>query len=137
MAKVSQKSLENLKPSTKRFDSVSARIAQEKSAKKRKENNEKQKQYESFQLSSFNALNGIQINSLNKLAKKAETILENPKATPQEIKLATDILEFLRDSSGQKPTDKQEINTNQQTVINVSEKQIANVLKTVKESTYE
>lgn len=86
-----------------------AREYQEKSSAAQKENTKARKEIESFQISSNKALAPIQASSLKELAQKANDILHDPEASPSEIKLAIEILTFLRDSSGQKPTDKQEV----------------------------
>lgn len=93
----------------KKINEEIAREYQLRAAAARKENTKKKKDYESFQISSEKALAPIQAESLKELAQKARVILKNPNATPAEIKLAIDILEFLRNSSGQKPVEKQEI----------------------------
>ena len=105
--KMSENSLKNLEAGKKISEEI-AREYQSKSAISRKENNEKAKQNESFQISSNKALAPIQARSLKELAQKAEEILIDEEASLSEIKLAMEILTFLRDSSGQKPTDKQE-----------------------------
>lgn len=105
-------------PEGKKINEELARKYQERSAAARKRNNEKAKLDEKFQISSQKALAPIQASSLKELAQKADDILHDPEATLAEIKLAIEILIFLRDSSGQKPTDKQEItNTTPQIVV--------------------
>lgn len=114
---MTEKQLANLKKGTK-ISEETARRYQEKSCITQRENTKKRKELESFSISSNKALAPIQATSLKDLAAKAQKILENEKSTPQEIKLAMEILEFLRDSSGQKPTDKQEIkNTTPQIIV--------------------
>lgn len=105
---MSENSLKNLEKG-KRISEETAREYQEKSSITQKENTQKRKEQEAFSISSNKALAPIQATSLKDLAKKAQKILSNPKATTHEIKLAMEILAFLRDSSGQKPTDKQEV----------------------------
>lgn len=97
-------------------------------AKKIKE----EKQFESFQLSAQRALIGIQADSLKDLAKIIEKLLKKENVSSQEIKTALEALEFLRDSSGQKPTEKQEITETQTSVVSqVSEDKIEEVIKRV------
>lgn len=105
---MSQNSLKNLEKG-KKICEETARIYQEKSSITQRENTQIRKEIETFCISSNKALAPIQASSLKELAKKADDILHNPASTTNEIKLAMDILTFLRDSSGQKPTDKQEI----------------------------
>lgn len=106
--KMSENSLKNLAKG-KRINEEIATEYQAKAAASRKENTKARKEIESFQISSNKALAPIQASSLKELAQKANDILHDPEATSTEIKLAMDILTFLRDSSGQKPTDKQEV----------------------------
>ena len=135
--KMSEKQLANLEKG-KKICEETARIYQEKSSAAQRENTQKRKEVESFCISSNKALAPIQASSLKELAKKADEILHDPAATPSEIKLAMEILIFLRDSSGQKPVDKQEIKTNQPAVLSeYSEKKIEEVLQRIKNSTYE
>ena len=93
----------------KRISEETAREYQKRSAEKQKANTKARKEAESFQISSNKALAPIQAKSLKDLAKKAQAILDNSESTSSEVKLAIEILTFLRDSSGQKPTDKQEV----------------------------
>lgn len=105
---MSEKQLANL-ANGKRISEETAREYQKRSAAAQKENTKVRKEFESFQISSNKALAPIQASSLKELAQRANDILHDPETTPAEIKLAMEILVFLRDSSGQKPTDKQEI----------------------------
>ena len=105
MAETSRKNLAK----GRRINEGIAREYQAQAAASRRENTKARKEIESFQISSNKALAPIQASSLKELAQKANDILCDPEATSTEIKLAMDILAFLRDSSGQKPTDKQEI----------------------------
>ena len=70
-----------------------------------------QKEFIAFQIAASEVLNNenFQADSLNALAKKARGILENPLSLTAEVKLAMEILQFFRDSSGQKPSEKNEI----------------------------
>lgn len=134
MSEQQKKNLQKGKP-------ISAEVAREyqkKSAVSRKKNNEEAKLNETFCISSNKALAPIQASSLKELARKADEILHEPEPTSNEIKLAMEILIFLRDSSGQKPVDKQEIKTNQPAVLSeYSEKKIEEVLQRIKNCTYE
>ena len=105
MSKESQKNLTK----GKRINEEIATEYQAKAAASRKENTKARKEIESFQISSNKALAPIQASSLKELAQKANDILHDPESSTAEIKLAMEILTFLRDSSGQKPTDKQEV----------------------------
>lgn len=105
---MSEKQLANLKRG-KKICEETAREYQERSCVTQKENTQKRKEKEAFSISAEKALAPIQAKSLKDLAKKAQAILDNPNSTQSEVKLAIKILIFLRDSSGQKPTDKQEI----------------------------
>lgn len=135
--KVSENSLKNLEKG-KKICEETARKYQEKSSVAQRENTQKRKEIESFCISSHKALAPIQASSLRELARKADDILHNPDSTSTEIKLAMDILTFLRDSSGQKPADKQDIKTNQPAVLSeYSEKKIEEVLQRIKKTTYE
>lgn len=126
---MSEKQLANLELG-KKICEETARKYQEKSCVTQKENTQKRKEIESFSISANKALTPIQAKSLKELANKAQAILDNSNSTQSEVKLAMEILTFLRDSSGQKPTDKQEITTNQPVVnltINKADiKEIAN-----------
>ena len=93
----------------KKICEETAREYQKKSAEAQKKNTIEKKQNEAFQLSALKALNGIQVDSLKNLADIIAKLLNKENVTPQELKIALDALEFLRDSSGQKPTDKKEI----------------------------
>lgn len=70
---------------------------------------------------------------VRKIYGKLLTLADKEDLTHREI---IDLGKIAVDISGDKK-ETQDITTNQQTVINVSEKQIANVLKTVKDTTYE
>lgn len=106
--KMSEKQLANLELG-KKICEENAREYQKKSCVAQKENTQKRKEIEAFSISANKALTPIQAKSLKDLANKAQTILDNPNSTQSEVKLAMEILTFLRDSSGQKPIDKQEI----------------------------
>ena len=108
---MSEESRKNLAKGV-RINEETAREYQAKAAIAQKENTKIRKEIESFQISSNKALAPIQASSLKELAQKANDILHDSEASSSEIKLAMEILTFLRDSSGQKPTDKQEINGN-------------------------
>ena len=103
MPKVTENSLKNLEKGN-RFSKDSpeiARINQKKSAKKRKEN-KLLKQVAEEKLNKLIAGKTFQELSLDKLIKYCES----KEAKPEVI---IKILEFLRDTSGQKPNEKQEI----------------------------
>ena len=102
--KMSENSLKNLEKGNK-ISAETAREYQAKSSVAQRKNTQKRKEIETFCISSNKALAPIQSTSLKDLANKAQKILEREKSTPREIKLAMEILEFLRDSSGQKPKD--------------------------------
>lgn len=117
--KMSEAQLANLEKG-KKICEETARKYQEKSSAAQRENTQKRKEIESFCISSNKALAPIQASSLKELARKADEILHDPESTSSEIKLAMEILTFLRDSSGQKPVDRQEIKADVQPFKEVS-----------------
>lgn len=135
--KMSEAQLANLEKGVKICEET-ARKYQEKSSAAQRKNTQKRKEAEAFCISANKALAPIQAKSLNDLANKAQDILDDPDSSASEVKLAMEILTFLRDSSGQKPADKQEIKTNQPAVLSeYSEKKIEEVLQRIKNSTYD
>lgn len=99
---------ENLIPLNDRSKEDAKRI-RSLGGKARAQQKKEQKQYESFQIASNRALDKIQAPTLENLANAIEKLSRKEDLTPTEMKAVTDGLQFLRDSSGQKPTDKQEI----------------------------
>lgn len=105
---------ENLIPLTQR-SKESAKIIRKKGgearAKQARERREKEKEKISFQLASQGALDKVQNPCLKNYAKYLENLSKKENLTTQESKELREGLAFLRDSSGQKPVDKQEVNS--------------------------
>lgn len=106
--KMSENSLKNLLQG-KKISEETARDYQKKSSEAQKENTKIRKQNEAFQISSQKSLDKIQVSTLDNLASYLKRLSEKENLTPQEAKILMEGLQFLRDSSGQKPTDKQEV----------------------------
>ena len=106
--KISENSLKNLAKG-KRICEETAREYQEKSSISQRENTKARKELEAFQISSQRSLGKIQASTLDNLAQYLQKLSEKENLTPQEAKTLMEGLQFLRDSSGQKPSDKQEI----------------------------
>lgn len=109
--KISENSLKNLAKG-KKICAETAREYQEKSSISQRENTKARKELEAFQISSQRSLGKIQVSTLDNLAQYLQKLSEKENLTPQEAKTLMEGLQFLRDSSGQKPTDKQEIQGN-------------------------
>lgn len=120
--KMSENSLKNLKPNTFNCREI-AKKAQKKSVEKRKENQ---------------TLAQVAEEKLNKLYSDGKTFQEKSLDLMEEMVLTgilkpddlIKLLTFLRDTSGQKPTDKQEI-TNTTPQIVVANQADADILKQV------
>lgn len=127
MAKMSETQKENLSKGKKISEEL-AREYQAKSAEKRKENNIIKKLFKDVSDDKLNE----QIKGLDKTLQeygidKLADYIQRPDA---EVEVIMKILTFLRDSSGQKPTDKQEI-TNKTPQIVVASQSDADVLQRI------
>lgn len=99
---------ENLIPLNDRSKEDAKRI-RSLGGKARAQQKKEQKVFEAFQLTSARVLGNIQNPCLENYAKYLKSLSEKEDLTAAEAKILKEGLEFLRDSSGQKPTDKQEI----------------------------
>ena len=83
----------------------------EASGKARREKRDKEKEILTFELAAKGQLDKIQNPCLKNYAKWLDKLAKKEDKTPQEAKELREGLAFLRDSSGQKPVDKQEVNS--------------------------
>lgn len=103
---------ENLIPLNQRSKESAKKIQQKGGiarAEQARKLREKEKEQITFQLVSQGALGKVQKPCVKNYAEYLKRLSEKENLTPQEAKELREGLSFLRDSSGQKPADKQEI----------------------------
>ncbi|MBQ1988767.1 MAG: hypothetical protein II234_02530 [Clostridia bacterium] len=127
---------ENLIPLNQRSKESAKKIQQKGGiarAEQARKLREKEKEQITFQLVSQGALGKVQKPCVKNYAEYLKRLSEKENLTPQEAKELREGLSFLRDSSGQKPTDKQEINNTNVQKIYITKDDIESVDKHIQD----